>query len=162
MSLLTFEVVDKILIELPQDVNGIIYEYYNDNHCLVCIKKGGCESCRFCVEHRTKSEYFCKCHCACSICCEDNWKGWYEDHYGIKLEPELETGVFDTMSNDLLNNICINLRSSLRQRRNGISSTPEPECIINLLNPNIEPTLNLIDLPDLTLDGSYLTEDPSE
>lgn len=91
MSLLTFEEVDKILIELPKDINGIIYEYYNDNHCAICIKKGGCNRCIFCKEHRTNSEYYCECHCACSVCWEDGWRKWYEEHYKVILEPETKT-----------------------------------------------------------------------
>ena len=162
MTLLTFKEVDKILIELPKDINNIIYGYYNDNHCLICIKKDGCDKCEFCLEHRTKSEYYCNGHCSCSIAWSDNWKGWYQEHYGIELEPEAEAGssideVMDNLSKDLLNDITLGI-PSLRRRRNGISSTPPPEI-------NTPTTIyNIMDLPPL--EAGYYSEEaniePSE
>ena len=106
MTLLTFKKFDKILIEYPKDINKIIYGYYNDNHCKVCLKD--CDNCEFCLDHRTKSEYFCECHCSCSIAWDDNWKDWYKEHYGVKIEdtppPPQEDPILNEID-DIMNNL---------------------------------------------------------
>ena len=82
--IIVFDVIDDIFFyKLPKDLVKKIYGYYNENHCVKCLKD--CNSCDFCKDQR-KGDYYCSCCCSCSICWNDGWKIWLESHSDIVLE----------------------------------------------------------------------------